>query len=246
MEAPTLHKWVVDDLARLAKAGVTPTLAESVWLAELAKAAHSPPGRESYIDPASPVVFSGLEFWPLTMLAQRWFVTWFEAFADQQDIQVGVYVFAHLHSKPGDLTLRQLSTLDTVAATVSAYLDTMPVRADQLPALQAALAGFYPEAPDVPDPPVPGRDAQAEDVQASTPEERAGSLCALFAGTTPDFWLTGISERQAMMVAAGKVAAESADGVWANSPLRTRRIASYMNAIKWIVQRAEKERANGA
>jgi hypothetical protein len=38
-------------------------------------------------------------------------------------------------------------------------------------------------------------------------------------------------------MAAAKEAGENGCGCWANSPERTRRIASYMNAVKWVARR---------
>jgi hypothetical protein len=245
MNAPALHRWVCEDLARLAKAGITPTLAESVWLADLARSAHTPPGRESYVDPASPLSFCGLTYWPLTMKAMKWFQVWFEAFADQPEIQGGIYLFAHLRSKPGDMSLSEFSEMDQVARAVTDWLQNVPLRPDQFSELQRRLQAMRvdDEVPPVPDPKHTDRE---EPAASMTPEERAGDLCAMFKGTSPDFWLTGISDQSATMVAASMVARENGGGCWANSPTRTRRIASYMNAVKWIVHRAEKDRANGA
>jgi hypothetical protein len=237
MQAPALHSWVRDDLAKLRQVGIIATLEESVWLETLARSAHTPPGRESYVDPASPVIFAGVKFWPLTMLAMKWFQVWYEAFSDQPEVQGQVYLYAHIHSKPGDVALRELCDMDAVASAVSEWSNALPIREDQLPALQSLLQSMRDDS-DVPAPPDPKkRDEPIH--EGATPEEQAAALCSMFQGTTPEYWLTGISEKQAQVLAAGMVAAQSGGGgCWANSPERTRRIASYMNAVKWIKLRA--------
>jgi len=237
MMAPALHPWVRDDVARLTRAGVPPTLAEVVWLAELCRAAHTPPGRESWVDTSAPLRFAGVSFWPLHMLAQGWFVRWFAAFEGQPDMQAGVYLFAHTRSKPGDTSLRDLGDMDAVAVAVGDWMRELPVPEADLPELTERLRrmGASDEVP--PPPKQSAAGAAGDDAAGATPEERAAMLCAQFQGTTPEYWLTGCSERAAMMMAAARIAGENADGCWANSPERARRMASYMNAVKWVARR---------
>ena len=236
MIAPALHQWVRDDVARLTRAGVPPTLAEVVWLADLCRAAHTPPGRESYQDPAAPLRFAGVEFWPLHMLAQGWFVRWFAAFEGQPEIQTGVYLFAHTRSRPGDASLRELGDMDAVADAVAGWMRDLPIPEADLPDLAERLRRMS-ASDDVPPVPKGGAEIDQADAAGATPEERAAMLCGVFQGTSPEYWLTGCSERQAVTMAAAKVAGENGGGCWANSPERTRRIASYMNAVKWVARR---------
>lgn len=238
MRAPEIHVWARQDIAKLRARGIEPTIDEMVWLARLAELAHTPPGRVTVEDVAAPVKFAGETFWPLHMLAQRWFVQWFEAFEGQDEMRAGVYLYAHTKSKPGDKSLRELSDMDEVARVVSEWLNNAAFRSDQLVDLQAALQRMADDEQDIPAP-----DEKSEQ-RGATQEDRISSLCSAFEGTTPEFWESEICERQAMMVVASRIAQENG-GAWANSPLRARRMANYMNAIKWIVKRSEGEAAKG-
>jgi hypothetical protein len=182
--------------------------------------------------------FGGIEYWPLTLLAQGWFVRWFEAFAEQPDMQAGVYLFAHTRSKPGDTSLRALGDMDSVAVEVGAWMRDLPLTEAGVTVLTERLRAMGADE-EVPPPPGPAKHAAggSADPALVSAEERAAQLCGLFEGTSPEYWLTGCSERQATMMAAAKIAHENAEGCWAQSPVRARRMASYLNAVKWVARR---------
>ena len=234
-EAPAIHPWAARDLAKLRESGIKPTDDDVVWLASLAALAHRAPGRDPYIDTTSPLLFCGGKYWPMTIRAQHWFVRWYGAFEGYPRVRVGVYLFAHAHSRPGDKTLHELGDMAAVEAAVADWMSGLSIREDQLPDLQAALAAMAP-SDDTVDPPKETTGQPEEETIPTSLEERVASLCAAFEGTTPGYWMDEIGAVQAEELVAAKVAAENG-GVWANSPLRTRRIASYKNAVKHVAKK---------
>ncbi len=240
MQAPALHSWVRDDLARLAKVGIVPTLAEVVWLAELAKAAHTPPGREQIQTLAAPVKFCGAVFYPAHLLARYWVAEWMDVFEGDKLIQDGIYLLAHVHSKPGDRRLTELTNADEVAEVVKAWLRKQEFGECDMERIAAALYRMdHGESDPIPHP----DEVKEESKHYVTLEERVAGLCDLFPCTTPLFWQSEISGIEAERLASAMIAQTGDSGAWANSSLRTRRIASYMNAVKWITQRSLKANA---
>lgn len=232
MEAPALHAWVRDDLAKLGQVGIIATPAEVVWLSELAKAAHQSPGRELPFCLASPLKVCGTTLYPFHLRARYWFATWRDVFEGDALMQDGLYQFAHAHSKPGDKSLVDLATADEVSDAVKVWLRTREYDSLHFPAINAALFAMDQDGEEE----VPAVKERAEAPVFVTLEERVANLCDLFPGTTPDYWMYDLSAVEAMKLAAAKCAADG-DGVWATSALRTRRIASYMNAVQWIAKR---------
>jgi hypothetical protein len=235
MQAPALHAWVRDDLARLAKVGIVPTLAEVVWLAELAKAAHTPPGREVLRSVSAPLQFCGSIFYPFHLRAQYWFAEWREVFDGNQLLQDGIYLFAHVHSKPGDTMLLDLATADSVADAVKAWMKTQEFAESDLATLINSIYRMDHEEETIPS---PDKKPNGEPQSYVTMEERVASLCDIFPSSTPQFWTSEISAVEAERLAAAMISETGENGAWATSALRTRRVANYMNAVKWIVQRA--------
>jgi hypothetical protein len=234
MEAPALHPWVYKDLARLAKVGIVPTLAESVWLANLAKAAHTPPGQEPVKCHASPIVVRGTTFYPFHLRARYFFAQWCDVFEGDQLLSDGLYQFAHAHSKPGDNSLVAFAVADEVADAVKTWLRGREYDSADFPAITSALYAMdHDDSDDVP--PVKQKDDDGPQSYV-TLEERVAFLCSVFIGTTPDYWTIGVSAIESSKLAAA-MCAKDGEGTWATSALRTRRIESYMNAVQWITQR---------
>ena len=232
MLAPAIHAWAREDLAKLRAAGVRPSDDEVAWLARLAARAHEKPGRESDVDRTSPLVFCGVKFWPLTLLAETWFARWYQAFEGHAKLCVSVQLFAHAHSKPGDRCLDDLAAPNDVANAVSEWFGQLPFSDGSVADLQKRLGGMTGDAEGVPR--CDGKTATP--AVPSTIEDKIAVLCTVFEGTTPDYWRSDVSAASAYALAAAKQARENGDA-WANSPEQTRRIADYMNAIKWIAKR---------
>jgi hypothetical protein len=234
--APQLSGKLSDSLDLIRSCGVEPTDAEIVWLAELRRRCDTPPGRESVSSCSSPVDVYGVRLWPLHLMAEAWFVDWFEAFEDDDLLRSGVYLFAHVHSKPGDRTLMEYGGYDAVKARVTEWLVSLPVPQRDLPKIMEACyaldAGNEIEVEN------PDKAKQADPIPRSI-EERAAELCKAFPGTTPSYWLADVSKVEIMRMAV-VCSADGATGEWAKSPLRIRRIASYLSAVKIISRRGAK------
>jgi hypothetical protein len=236
MQTPSLHAWVKDDLARLRKVGIEPSFAEVVWLSDLAKAAHTSPGREVIQCHAAPIKFCGAVFYPFHLRARYWYAEWRDLFDGDGLLQDGLYFFAHVHSKPGDVSLVELSTADAVQDAVKAWLRQQEFsEADSLTLAEALYRMDHGD-----DNPVSSPETKPDNETQSivTLEERVAELCELFPGTTPTYWQSEISSIEGDKLAAAMIAATGDEGAWATSAIRTRKIGSYMNAVKWIMQRA--------
>lgn len=239
MKAPAIHAWARDDLAKLRQSGIVVNDDEVAWLSRLAARAHEAPGRPSDIDRSSPLVFAGVKFWPLTLKALTWWGRWHEAFDDMPDLAVPIYFFAHHHSKPGDRTLDDLGDPQIVSKTVLDWFNDLPFAVAQIPDLQKRLNDMTGDIESVPRCGGDGVHAAS----GSSLEAKLAALCSLYEGTTPNYWLHDVSASQAYALAAAMQARENGDE-WAQSPERSRRIADYLNAVKWIARRGL-EPANG-
>ena len=234
MQAPALHGWVVRDMANLEKIGVVLAPAEIVWLAGLAKDAHTPPGREPVQCHASPLVVCGTTFWPFHLRARYFFAQWCDLFDGDNLMRDGLYQYAHAHSKPGDNSLVAFATADDVANAVKTWLQGREYDTADFPAITSALYAMdHDNNEDVPPVKTKSDDGPQSYV---TLEERVAYLCSLFVGTTPDYWTTGVSAIESSKLAAA-MCAKDGDDAWSTSALRTRRIESYMNAVQWITRR---------
>jgi hypothetical protein len=119
-----------------------------------------------------------------------------------------------------------------IAETVAAWFERLPMREDQVIELQQRLVGMTGDSESVPRCGGKG----GEQHVPSTIEDKIAALCTLFQGTTPEYWRSDVSAASAYALAAAKQARENGDA-WANSPERTRRIADYLNAVKWVSRR---------
>jgi hypothetical protein len=232
MKAPSIHAWARDDLRRLRQSGLVVNDDEVAWLSRLADRAHEAPGRPSDIDRSSPLVFAGVKFWPLTLKAEAWFARWYAAWDGMTHLVVATHLFAHHHSKPGDMTLDELADPQTVSQTVLDWYSDLPFPSLSIPDLQERLIDMAGECESVPK--CGGEGVSAS--QGSSIEAKVAALCSLYEGTTPEYWLHEVSASKAYALAAAKQAHENGDA-WAQSPERSRRIADYLNAVKWIARR---------
>jgi len=241
-EAPPLKAKVADALDNLRSLGIELEDAEIVWLAELRNKADTPPGREIVTLACQPLTVCGVTLWPLHMLAEAWFAQWFAAFEDQTELQVGVYLYAHVYSKPGDRRLIELTSMDTVQGAVSEWLRGLPVHGDSLQQIVAAVYRLdNGDAEEIVEDPT----RPTEDKTPRTLEDKVASLCRMFEGTTPTYWQSDISKAEALRMAANMAASDGGSNAWAESPIRARRVANYLNAVKQIARRGMETKYNG-
>lgn len=236
--APQLPAKLADSLDLIRSCGVDPTDAEIVWLAELRRRCDNPPGRETVQSCSAPIEFCGVKFWPLHLMAEAWFSDWFRAFEDEDLIQCGVYLYAHAQSEPGNKTLRDVASFDQVRRVVLDWLASTPIHKPDFGAIMDACYRMdngdelTVDNPDLP--------KAAEQSIPQTVEEKAANLCRMFEGTTPSYWLTEVSRSEATRMAAA-VSIEGGSTEWHKSPLRAKRIASYLAAVKIIARRGMKQ-----
>lgn len=235
--APQLPAKLADSLDLIRSCGVDPTDAEIVWLAELRRRCDNPPGRETVQSCSAPIEFCGVKFWPLHNKGSSWFSDWFHAFEDEDLIQHGVYLYAHAQSEPGNHHLRDIGSFDQVRRTVLDWLAELPIHKQDFGAIMDACYRMdngdeiTVENPDLP--------KAAEQCSPQTLEEKAANLCQMFPGTTPDYWMYDVSMAETTRMAAA-VSIEGGSTEWHKSPLRAKRIASYLAAVKIIARRGMK------
>lgn len=237
MMAPRLHAWVYGDIARLRKAGIVPSFEDIAWLAELAKAAHTPPGREVLRSLGAPLKCFGETFYPFTLRARYWVAQWHDAFEGDAVTQDGIYLYAHVHSRPGDASLRDLATMDDVKSAVGCWLRVQEFDLRDIASVCEAVYAMDHDADEaIPEPQDPKKAAAAKERPSfSTIEQRVAALCEAFEGTTPAYWTDEISAIEADKLAATRCS-EDGGGAWATSKARQRRVANYMNAVKWVAR----------
>jgi hypothetical protein len=226
---PPLAGQVQLTLDALAADGITPTPAQIAWLVALRKPCDAVNERGLPPMYGAPVELCGQLWYPLHALAEQWFRrAWVMAGDGDSDApwRTWVYLFAHIYSAPGDRTLATLQSEETIRATVGEWRAGLPLHDETEPELVRFLRRLDGYDTDVPDP----------DAKESTERAPAGSLdgvsslCKAFPGTTPDYWMTGISGRDIDDLMRTRQTAED----WAKSPERTEAIKRYLNAVKWI------------
>jgi hypothetical protein len=243
MEAPALKPRLRDALQGLREAGVEPTDAEIVWLGSLAEKCAGQPAHGVEWVAGSPVVYAGLVFWPWHRLAEAWYRQWYPALRndllDEELLDLALYAYAHIKSKPGDRSLRMLSDYERVKAALRAWLKDIPLQMAQLVEVCGHL-GALDRGDDglIPNPEkLPKEDAPRPE---PSPLREAAFLCKAFPGTTPSYWWAEISTAETeelcdeLAAAAGTTPGEAPDP---NSP-RIRAIHNFRMAVKWILKRA--------
>jgi len=223
MMVPGLAPKLAEALASLRADGITPTDAEIVWLARLRWACDHQRSFDADGIVGSSVDMFGQRFYPLHRLAEHWFVSACEL-NDDAAFHTAVYMFAHVFSAPGDRTLLTLSDEKSVKEVVWAWRNSLPIHDENEGEFVRLLRMI---------------DRYTEDISTDTdkaderinPFSGVASLCRMFPGTTPDYWQTGMSTGEiALLLDADKTSQ------WATSSDRTRAIAAFLSAVKYIRQ----------
>lgn len=224
---PMLNGYVAATLEALRADGIECTADEIAWLTELRWRCDRPDFREGIPPPHGfPLMIDtmpGVELWPLHGLAETWFRMAGEIV---DDLRTDVYLYAHVHSAPGDTGLATLQTADAIRETVGAWRCALPLHDDNeasLVRLCRLIDGYV--QPDVLAPEQKGTEPEHDDVESRC----VRMLCEALPGTTPTYWRTEISvaEMDALMRARKPEP-------WAESPRRKSAIENYLNAVRWI------------
>ncbi len=177
----------------------------------------------------APVVYGGVPFWPLHLLAESWWLRAHDAMVGTPHDGVAVYLYAHAHAAPGDASLRMLMDVGKIRRVTAEWYKALPIHAGQIEELCKRIDALDGNTTAVADPNSKG--------EGSAPPERRGTtrafvaiLCKAFPGLSPEYWLTGISAHDAR----GMLAEASSGGEWATSPERTEAQKDYLKAVRWL------------
>ena len=234
--APDLHPKLADALDALRADGICPTDAEIVELARLRRICDNPEDGQSPWIMGAALCRYGETFYPWHRMAELWFLRMWASFDGDKESRINAYLYAHAKSAPGDASVSRLMDVEPARKSISAWRDSLPLHDSSVMELIAELqmldgcTSFVPE-PGVTDKPVPIREGSAT---------WAARMCKAFPGVPPDYWMTGISERDAQDMLAGITG-----GDWATSERRTAAIGNFLKAIRWIRINHGKEAARG-
>lgn len=228
MQAPAISPKLADTLEAFRACGVTLTDPELAWLVELRRPCDRPDdGAVAWI-PGAPLEFCGYRFWPLHRRARSWFLRAYALMDDNRSDQVTAFLFAHAHSAPGDNSLLSDMTAQGIRARLRAWDDALSIPDDAFKPLCDRLRELDGDTTsDVPDP--DARPRESDPIQQDPDAAFAALMCKAFPGATPEYWLSGIAEVDALAMLA-----PSTETSFADSPARNRAIHNYLNAVKWI------------
>lgn len=228
MVAPSLSPKLLSVLKAFRAGGVSPTDEEIVWLAMLRnKCDKVSDGSVTWVVGA-PLSFCGVDWYSLHKLAETWWLRAFALLDGNDSDQVLVYIFAHAHSKPGDVTLRGLMDAESIKSAVREWADNLPIHEEQLDELCDRLTELDGGVDNVPEPSDNGK--KKETVQLVDDSCRfSATMCKAFPGVSPEYWLTGIAANDAR-----DMLCDVADDNFATSSERTDAIKNFLKAVKWI------------
>ena len=224
---PEIAPHLTATLAALRADGISPSDAEVVWLARLRWVCDHPEDGSIPWVSGAPVQYGGAIFWPMHRLGELWFIRAHRLLEGMDKLQVAAYMFAHVNSAPGDRTLLYITSDADVVREVSEWFDMLALHDDQIIVLTDRLRQLDGQAD------VETVSNGTDDAPAITDSITAGTagLCKAFPGTTPDYWMSGVSaaEARGMMESVA-----THNGCFANSPRRTRAVSNYLNAVKQV------------
>lgn len=253
MHAPALHPKVSKTLGKLQEIGIAPTPAEVVWLAQLATAFDATGPRVSRGgNSPEPVTLADLTLYPLTLLGDTWLARWFCRFDGWPARQTAIFLLAHLHSEPGDTTLRNYTDYEKLADLADNWLPSLPITQEQLDTAVEVLS--RPFVSDTSAPMVPPEKAAAATEEADPGDpDGAGMMARILStfGGDADYWET--RRPVAYIAAMFEIhAADTADTTTAAgeapdlaSPA-TKAAHNYLTAVKWIIYNHQPPKANPA
>ena len=226
MDAPALHPKLSATLDAFRAGGVLLSDEEIVWLAALRRPCDHPSDGLLPWPVGAPLKYAGVDWYPMHRLAESWMIRSFKLLESTPSDQVYAFMFAHAHSKPGDTTLRELVSTDAMREAVRAWSDSLALHDDQLNTLCDKLRELDGSEDTIPDP-----DKKADEAK-DTPDNSAqfvAMMCRAFPGCTPEYWMVGISAKDARNMITSDSAPDFVD-----SFDRTEAIRNYLKAVRWI------------
>ena len=226
MQAPGIHPKLTAALDAFKAAGIRPTDEKIIWLGQLRQKCDRPSDGSMTWPMGAPLMAAGVAWYQMHRVAEIWFDRTFRAFHGVQRLQVLAFMFAHAHSRPGDLTVNDLMGAEDAKKAVTAWGDTLAIHDSHLAALCDRLTGLDGDKESIPD---PDEKNDPEPPQQESAATFAALMCKAFPGASPDFWLSGIGAGDALAMLAG-VGSDD----FAESFERTEAIRNFLKAVKWI------------
>ena len=229
MDAPPISPKLSIALEAFRADGISPTDEEIIWLASLRhKCDRMTDGSVPWMIGA-PLSFCGIDFYSLHRLAESWWLRCFHLLDGNPRDQVLVYIFAHVHSKPGDITLRGLMNVDIIRDVINDWANDQAMHDEQIDKLCERLSEMDGNAESIPDP----DDAYDKSVDSDGYQDHSISfvsiMCKAFPGISPEFWLSEITVKDAR-----KMLADGCSENFADSEERTEAIRNFLKAVKWV------------
>jgi len=230
---PEIAPHLAATLAALRADGIEPSDAEVVWLARLRWACdHPEDGSIPWIMGAA-VSYAGEQFWPLHHLAEVWWMRAHKLLAGHETARLAAYLFAHVRSAVGDVSLRGITTRPDIERVAVEWWDAQAIHEQQIDPLMARLMEIDGDSKQVvPDP----RGTVEEADTHSDGTSFVAIMSKAFPGMSAEYWMAGISASAARAM----LIQQASNSVWANSAAFHLAVGSYLNAVKWI-REARKE-----
>ena len=224
---PALSPRLQDTLAAFAAGGVSLSPDEIVWLATLRRPCDHPADGSIPWVMGAPVDYAGVKWYPLHRLAESWWVRANDLLADDQHMQVALYLYAHAFSGTGDKRLLNTMTRAGIRKAVSEWFANLPIQDAQIVPLCDRLRELDGE-----DDCVPAIDPKPSTGERATDDLPAfvSIMCKAFPGVSPEYWLTECSASEAR----GMLDKVSSDDNFATSMQRSNAIRNYLTAVKWL------------
>ena len=219
---PRLAPRVRRAIDALTADGITLSADEVAWLADLDRRATDPGAPASMAMPGCPVAIGGEQFWPWHARACSWYVRAYDLCPDMADAAL---LYSHVRSAPGDRSLDLLQSEADIRAALGQWRAACAIHDENIPAACALVRALDGDCGSV----IPAPDERRDDRPPGTHLSWAADLCETFPGTSPDYWMSGISiaEVRAMLDARSSQ-------TWATSQRRTEALIDCMRAVKWL------------
>jgi hypothetical protein len=223
----SIHPKLKQALLAFEEAGIKLSAEEIAWLAVLRHKCDEEENSEWIED--APLVVNDVKFYPLHRLAMRWLLHIYPQMK-LPHLQVACYLFAHIHSAPGDETLRNLFQYSNALKAICDWYASASFTNEQMLQIVQRLRVIDCDVEVIPDPDAKNF-GETSDVPHAT-HRITYLLCSCYPGVPPDFWDTRISEKRAMELL--RVALNKKDDEFATSQKRKIAIENWLKALRWI------------
>lgn len=179
--------------------------------------------------PGAPFTFCGVDFFPLHMLAETWLSHMWEIFSGNAIMQIAIYIYAHAHSAPGEKKLLELCEKEKAESVIIEWFRNLPLHEYHVVFLCQKLReldGYQKQT---------NNEGKREENSkpAIEPIMFVAMMMREFPGTTLDFWLNGVSVKDAIAMMRQK----NENTNWALSEERAENIEKFLAYIKELTKK---------